>query len=239
VSAPDPAAPGGPQTPPDPRTEAGRAALIRAWTTIDRAPLVPEIALHLASEVTPLWAATEETLARTDLPPPYWAFAWAGGQALARYVLDRPATVAGKRVLDLAAGGGIVAVAAAPAGAAAVTASEIDAFAGTAVALNAALNGVAVTPLVADVLEGDPPGPFDVVLAGDVCYEKPMAERVVAFLRARAAEGAAVLLADPGRAYVPTDGLAELARYAVPVPLDLEDRPLRETAVHRLGPATA
>ncbi|MEQ8968517.1 MAG: 50S ribosomal protein L11 methyltransferase [Azospirillaceae bacterium] len=220
---------------PDPSTEAGRAALIRGWTAVERAPLVPEIALHLATEVTPLWEATEATLARTGLPPPYWAFAWAGGQALARHLLDRPEIAAGRRVLDLAAGGGIAAIAAARAGAAAVTASEIDAFALTALRLNATLNGVRVETVAADLTAPDAPiVPADLLLAGDVCYEKPMADRVLAFLRARAAAGATVLIADPGRAYLPASGLEPLAAFDVPVPTDIEDRPVRRTTVYRL-----
>lgn len=211
-----------------------RAAFVRAQTALAAPPLVPEVRLYLASEVTPLWEATEVTLAASYVPPPYWAFAWPGGQALARHVLDHPALVRGKRVLDFAAGSGVTAIAAAMAGAAHVDAAEIDAIAIAAIALNAAANDVAIT-----CIEDDPVGSdagWDTVLAGDVCYEKPMAERVIPWLRGLARRGALVLLGDPGRAYVPREGLAELARYTVPTTLDLEDRTERETVIWKLLP---
>lgn len=220
------AAPG----PPGPRDP---AAFIRANTAIAAPPLVPEIRLHLASELVPLWQASEEELAARGVPPPYWAFAWAGGQALARYVLDNPEAVRGRHVLDLAAGCGLVAIAAARAGAARVEASEIDALAAAAIALNAPLNGVAVAVLREDLLDGPGRG-WDVVLAGDVCYEKPMAGRVAAWLTARAAEGARVLLGDPGRAYLPKAGLQRLARYSVPTTRELEDTDVRNAVVWRV-----
>ncbi len=208
-------------------------AFIAANTIVTSAPLVPEIRLHLATEVVPLWQATEATLAATGLPPPYWAFAWPGGQAIARHVLDTPRLAAGRRVLDLAAGCGIAAVAAAKSGAHTVTASEIDRFALAAIALNAGLNGVAVTALDRDVL-GDPPGDWDTILAGDLCYERPMADRVTLWIKAQARAGVTVLMGDPGRAYKPADGLAEVARYVVPTSRDLEDRDTRETIVWRM-----
>lgn len=204
---------------------------VRANTAIAAPPLTPEIRLHLAAAVTPLWQATEATLQQAQLPPPYWAFAWAGGQALARHVLDHPLLVAGRRVLDFGAGSGVVAISAAKAGAL-VTAAEPDRFAGAALALNAALNGVEFEIETADLLAGD--GAWDAVLAGDMCYERPLAERLVPWLSARAREGALVLLGDPGRAYLPTNGLKALARYRVPTPLELEDREARETTVWRL-----
>jgi len=214
------------------------AAFVLAETAVARPPLVPEIRLHLAGEVTPLWLATEARLAAVNLPPPYWAFAWAGGQALARHVLDHPALVAGRRVLDLGAGSGLLALAAARAGAGEAAAAEIDPFALAAIRLNAALNGLAVTILFDDILDDDAAG-WDTVLVGDMCYERPLAARVFAWLgRARAA-GATVLLGDPGRAYLPGDGLAALATYAVPVSRELEDRDLRETTVYRLDGAGA
>ena len=209
-------------------------AFIRAQTALTAPPLVPEIRLHLAGAVTPLWRATEATLASTDVPPPYWAFAWPGGQALARYVLDHPEVVRGRRVLDFAAGSGLVAIAAARAQAAAVAAADIDAHAAAAIALNAAANEAAV-----DILTADPiglPSAWDVVLAGDVCYEQPMADRTLAWLRMLAAAGTDVLLGDPGRSYRPHDGLAELARYPVPTSLELETRTLCDTTVWRLLP---
>jgi predicted nicotinamide N-methyase len=190
-----------------------RAAFIRAQTRLFAPPLVPEIVLHLAARATDLWEATEAKLEATGLPPPYWAFAWPGGRALARLLLDRPELARGKRVLDFAAGCGIAGIAAAKCGAARVTTSEIDAFAGMAMELNAAANGVAL----------------DVRL--DDFYERPMADRIWPWLQARKAAGAVVLVADPGRAYLPGSGLAEIACYDVPTDLDLEDRTIRTTRV--------
>ncbi|MBL8690231.1 MAG: methyltransferase [Rhodospirillaceae bacterium] len=207
-------------------------AFIRANTEVTAASLVPEIRLHLATEVVPLWQATEASLEKAGLPPPYWAFAWPGGQACARHVLDNPRLVAGRRVLDLAAGCGVAAVAAAKLGARA-SASEIDRFALAAIALNAALNGVEVAPIDRDVLD-DPPGDWDTVLAGDLCYERPMADRVASWIKAQARAGVTVLMGDPGRAYKPADGLAEVARYVVPTSRDLEDRETRETILWRV-----
>jgi predicted nicotinamide N-methyase len=212
---------------------ADAGSFIRANTAIDTPPLVPEIRLHLAGEITPLWQATEAMLAREQLPPPYWAFAWAGGQALARHVLDHPDLVRGKSVLDFGAGAGLLALAAAKSGAVEVVAAEIDPFAGTAIRLNAALNGLGVAVESADVI-GRFPVPFQVVLAGDMCYERPLAERLTQWLRRLAGEGVLVLLGDPGRAYLPRAGLEELARYSVPTPLDLEDRAMREGVVWRM-----
>ncbi|MBX6367009.1 MAG: methyltransferase [Rhodospirillales bacterium] len=201
---------------------------VRANTALTAPPLVPEIALHLATEVTPLWEATEAELQRIGLPPPYWAFAWPGGSALARYVLDHPELVAGRRVLDFGAGSGLVAIAAAKAGAHAM-AAEIDAFAAAAIRLNAAANSVEVEIETSDVIGAE--CAWDVILAGDMCYERPLAERLVRWLRR---VPALVLLGDPGRSYVPRDGLELLARYVVPTSRDLEDRDSRETAVWRL-----
>ncbi|HEX6979140.1 MAG TPA: 50S ribosomal protein L11 methyltransferase [Alphaproteobacteria bacterium] len=211
-------------------------AFVRAQTAIAAPPLVPELRLHLATEVTPLWQATEAVLARTNLPPPYWAFAWPGGQALARYVLDHPDVVRGRAVLDFAAGSGIGAIAAAKAGAARVTATDIDAHAAAAMRLNAAANGVTFAISTDDLTRADDAddGVWDVVLAGDVCYERPMAEAVLAWLRRQVGRGAVVLMADPGRAYLPSSGLVEIARYDVPTSPDLEDRPMRTTRVLRL-----
>ena len=209
-----------------------KADFIRANTVLAPPPLVPEITLHLASEVTPLWQATEAELAASQLPPPYWAFAWAGGQALARHILDHRGLVAGRSVLDFGAGSGLVAIAAAKGGAR-VTAAETDPFAAAAIALNAAANAVGVQVESADIIGSAPR--WDVILAGDMCYERPLAERLTAWLADCAAAGALVLLGDPGRAYLPRAGLVEVARYTVPTPLELEDRTSRETIVWRLG----
>src|SRR5438094_10312762 len=199
------------------------ADFVRQKTAITAPPLVPEIRLHLATEVTPIWQATEESLARNGLPPPFWAFAWAGGQSLARYVLDHPETVAGREVLDFGSGSGLVAIAAAKAGAARVTAADIDPFAAAAIAANAALNSVAIEVVTADLSDGDKRF-WKLVTAGDVCYEQPMAERAMRWLRLLAGRGSTVLLGDPGRAHVPGDGLCELARYEVPTSHELEGR---------------
>lgn len=214
-------------------SEPNPVQFIRAWTVLAPPPLCPELVLHLAGPVTPLWEATETTLEREGLPPPYWAFAWPGGQALARHLLDNKPLVAGKRVLDFAAGCGIAGIAAAKAGAARVVASDLDGFARAAIALNASLNGAEVEASEADFCAGGA-AEFDVILAGDVCYERPMAERVWPWLQAQARRGADVWLADPGRAYLPKESLSEVARYAVPTSLELEDRIERNTAVYRV-----
>jgi predicted nicotinamide N-methyase len=211
------------------------ASFVRRNTAIAAPPLVPEIRLHLASEITPIWQATEESLARSAVPPPFWAFAWAGGQALARYVLDRPAEVAGRFVLDFGAGSGLVAIAAAKAGAAGVLAAEIDHFAAAAIAMNATLNEVLVTVTTADVIDTADPR-WDVVTAGDVCYEQPMAARVARWLAALAGRGSRVLLGDPGRAYLPANRLRERARYLVPTSRELEGRDTRDGVVWQVLP---
>ncbi len=214
-------------------TAPDHAAFIRAHAAVARPPLVPEIALYQATEITPLWQAAEDWLEREGLDPPFWAFAWAGGQALARYLLDSPDTVAGRAVLDFAAGSGLVGIAAALAGAARVEAVDVDACAGAAMSLNARLNGVQIEPRVADLVGTSSRG-WDVVLAGDVCYERPMAERVGPWLRSLAAGGALVLLGDPGRAYLPESGLTQLARYAVETTREIEDTDVRNARVWRV-----
>jgi predicted nicotinamide N-methyase len=206
------------------------ALFIRRNTEILAPPLVPEIRLHLASEITPIWQATEETLARSGLPPPFWAFAWAGGQALARFLLDHRGLVAGRGLLDFGAGSGLVAIAAAKAGAHPVLAAEIDHFAAAAIAANAALNDAGVAATTADLVD-TVDSRWAVVAAGDVCYERAMADRVVRWLRALARRGALVLLGDPGRAYLPDSGLRERARYRVPTSRELEDRDFRDAVV--------
>ncbi|WP_119678069.1 class I SAM-dependent methyltransferase [Indioceanicola profundi] len=208
---------------------------VRAHTAIGRAPLLPELRLHLATEITPLWEATEAWLERNGVPPPFWAFAWAGGQALARHVLDHPEIVRGKRVLDFATGGGLVALAAAKSGAAHVMAAEIDPFAIAATRLNDALNGLAVETTCQDLIGSPLPG-IDVLLAGDICYERPLAERALAWFKAVAATGTLVLIGDPGRTYLPREGLEHRATYIVPTSRELEDREERETKVWRVPP---
>lgn len=211
------------------------AAFIRANTRLSAPRLIPEIVLHQADRLLPLWRATEPDLEALGLPPPYWAFAWAGGQALARYLLDNPDTVAGKTVLDFGAGSGLGAIAAARAGAARVIAAEIDAFARAAIALNAAANGVSLEIVAADLVGADDPA-WQAVIAGDVCYEQPMAGRVEAWLRALARR-APVLIGDPKRSYFPAAGLDLLARYTVPTTTEIEDSDLRAAAVWRVLPA--
>jgi predicted nicotinamide N-methyase len=211
-----------------------RAAFIRANTRLFAPRLVPEIGLYQADALVPLWRATEPDLAVLGLPPPYWAFAWAGGQALARYILDHPDTVAGKTVLDFGSGSGLGAIAAAAAGAGHVIAAEIDAFALTAIALNAEANGVTLEIAGADLIGRDDPG-WQVVIAGDVCYEQPMAGNVTAWLRSLAGR-ALVMIGDPQRSYFPSDGLVLLARYAVETTIEIEDGDLRSAAVWRMQP---
>ncbi|MEJ0018251.1 MAG: 50S ribosomal protein L11 methyltransferase [Acetobacteraceae bacterium] len=207
-------------------------AFIAAHAVLGQAPLVPEIALHLASEITPIWQATESWLAEHNVEPPFWAFAWPGGQALARHVLDHPSCVAGRRVLDFAAGGGIAAIACAQAGAAFVEAAEIDRMARAAIALNAAANGVDVGLPDSDVVGSA--SRWDLILCGDVCYEAPMTAHILPWLRRMAGE-AEVWVADPGRAYLPADGLTAFATYRVPTSLELEDRTERVVTLYRLG----
>jgi predicted nicotinamide N-methyase len=210
------------------RTGENHRVFVQAHTVVAPVPLVPELLLHQADEPIALWESTERA-GGTEQPPPFWAFAWAGGQALARYVLDHPDTVAGRRVLDLATGSGLVAVAAARAGAAAVTANDVDPLSLAAALANAAVNGVTVEAVEGDLLDGTPEG-YDVVLAGDVCYSREMTARVLPFLRA--ATGL-VLLGDPGRAYLPS-GLVRVAGYDVPVTEALESTTVRHTTVWRI-----
>jgi predicted nicotinamide N-methyase len=203
------------------------AEFVRAHTRLERPALVPEVQLHVAADVVALWEAMEQVGPAEE--PPFWAAAWPGGQALARYVLDTPELVAGRTVLDLGSGSGLVAVAALQAGARAVVASDPDPYSATAVAVNAATNGVAPIEVVGDLLDEDPPD-VDVVLAGDVCYDRAMTERVLPFLGQAWLRGATVLLGDPGRRYVPQEGLLAVAAYDVPD----SDGPVRRTTVWRL-----
>ena len=228
---------------------ASLADFIRSRTAVAAPPLIPEIRLHLSGEEpTALWEHTERETGRSDLPPPFWAYPWAGGIALARYLLDHPERAAGRVVLDLASGSGLVAVAAARAGAARVIASDIDPMAVAAIALNAAVNGVEILVTDADLLTGDEaaaallagqaslPAP-DLVVVGDACYERRMAHRMLAFLRRAQSSGASALLGDPGRAYLPATGLEPLARYVVPAWPGLEDAEVKESRVWQLASA--
>lgn len=210
-----------------------RPSFIEANTTILPVPHAPEISLHVAGEATALWEKTEEELGEIGLPPPFWAFAWAGGQALARYLLDHPHVVADRSVLDFASGSGLVAIAAAKAGARQVEASDIDPFATAAIALNARLNGVAVSAHSGDLIGTDEG--WDVVLAGDICYERDLAAQVMAWLTNLAARGAVVLIGDPGRTYLPRERLTAIATYEVPVTRELEDNEVKRSSVWRLS----
>ena len=215
-------------------TLAARRAFILGNTRLQRPPHTPEIELRLADEITPIWRLTEEALEALGVAPPFWAFAWAGGQALARYVMDHPQVVAGKAVIDFASGSGIVAVAAMRAGARRVLAADIDVFCGAAVGLNAEANTVAVDFTEENLLQAPPPAWAQVILAGDICYEKPLAEQVMAWLAAAKTGGATVLIGDPGRSYFPREGLVKLAEYQVPTTRELEDMEVKRTAVWTL-----
>jgi predicted nicotinamide N-methyase len=206
------------------------AAFVRDHTVLSTAPHVPEVRLHLATEITPIWQATEAWLAERNVAPPFWAFAWPGGQALARHVLDNPATVAGKRVLDFAAGGGIAAIACAMGGAALVEAAEIDPMALAAIALNADANRTAISP-IGDIVGAD--CRWDLILCGDICYEAPMTGHIMPWLT-RMSGAAEVWIADPGRSYLPKSGLAAFAAYSIETTLELEDRPSRDVVLYRL-----
>lgn len=197
-------------------------------------PHTAELSLHLADEITPIWRLTEEALLEIGLPPPFWAFAWAGGQALARYVLDNPMAVAGKAVIDFASGSGIVAIAAARAGAARILAADIDGYCGEALSLNTQANGVLVGYTDVDLLDAPPPAWAEVILAGDICYEKPLAERALAWLAIALTNGATVLIGDPGRSYFPRIGLIKRAEYQVITTRELEDMEVKKTAVWAL-----
>lgn len=219
----------------EPPAIADPTTFIRANTRLLPVPLVPEICLHVADEAVPLWSKTEEELGAAGLPPPFWAFAWAGGQALARFVLDHRDHVAGRDVLDLASGSGLVAIAAMKAGAARVIAYDIDQFARTAIAINAADNDVSFEARGDDLL-GDAIAPdAQTILAGDIFYERDTAARAFAFLAAQAARGVTVLIGDPGRSYLPKDKLHKLTEYQVPVTRDLEDAEIKNTAVWTLA----
>jgi predicted nicotinamide N-methyase len=210
---------------------------IRANTALERPAMVPELELWLASEYVPIWQATEDWLEQHNVDPPYWAFCWPGGQAIARFLLDNPERVRGKRVIDFAAGSGVASMAAARAGAASVVANDIDLLSLVAARLNAEANGLAFDISADDWLAEPAEAPIaDVVIAGDVCYEREMSARALAWLRGHAEAGRLVLLGDPGRNYFSAQGLEELARYEIPTSLQLENRGMRETVVWRVLP---
>jgi predicted nicotinamide N-methyase len=208
-----------------------RRAFIEANTRLLSPPLAPHLRLHLADEAVALWQKTEEELGEIGLPPPFWAFSWAGGQALAKFIEERPETVAGKFVLDFASGSGLVAIAAARAGAARVEASEIDEFALTAIAMNARENGVAIELRAGDLIGAD--GGWEVVLAGDISYERDMAEAATAWLKRLAVRGAEVWIGDPGRSYLARDSLECIVEYLAPVSRALEDAEVKRSGVYR------
>jgi len=201
-----------------------------ASTTLLPTPLVPEVSLYCAENAYDVWSLTDD--GDESAPMPFWSFPWAGGQALARYLLDHPDVVAGRRVLDLAAGSGLVAIAAALAGAADVTANDIDPYAAAAQEMNAKANGVRISTVMADLLDTDTDA--DVVLAGDVCYERDLSDRMLAFLTRAHRRGASVLLGDPGRTYLPRERLAEVASYDVPTTLVLEEQQTKRTTIWTL-----
>ncbi len=212
------------------------ADFIRSNTKLLAVPLVPEIRLHLAEESLPIWQKTEEELGQMNVPPPYWAFAWAGGQALARHLLDNPALAAGRRVLDLGAGSALAGIAAMLAGAAHVLAAEIDTLALAAIRLNAEANAVPIEIIATDLL-AEPAqeiAGIEAVLVGDLFYERALAERVLAFIEAAHAGGAEVLVGDPRRSYFPAERFRQVAEYRVPVTRELEDAEIKRTAVWQL-----
>jgi predicted nicotinamide N-methyase len=208
-------------------------AFVRAQTSVTQPTFVPELSLYLAASLTEIWEAIEKRVGESTQPP-FWAFAWPGSLAFARYLVDNPGVVAGRSVLDFAAGSGLAGIAAARAGAKSVLACDVDPLAAVAQRLNAELNGVAVQTLTRNLVDRDFP-PVDVVLAGDVCYERDMARSSTRWLRDMASQGAEVLLADPGRMYVPRDGLAPLVQYDVPTTLDLERDEHMHTTIWRIS----
>ncbi|MFZ2467479.1 MAG: methyltransferase [Parvibaculum sedimenti] len=209
------------------------AAFIRANTALHEPPLVPEVKLHLASEIVPIWQMTEEELEKSGLPPPFWAFAWAGGQALSRYILDHPEVVRGKRVLDFGSGSGMIGIAAMKANAASVLAADIDIFAAASIRLNAEVNSVSLDVTTEDIV-GSPNQGWDVILIGDMCYERPLAERIEKWVHSLVDGGATALIGDPGRTYLPKSGLEKLISYAVKTTRELEDTDVRNTSVWRV-----
>lgn len=211
--------------------ESHEIEFIRLWTRVASPPLVPEVHLLLGDSVTPLWEALE-TAVESQVPPPFWAFAWPGGQALARFLLDHPETVRGGNVLDFGAGSGLTAIASRMAGAARVVAADLDPWAAAAIHLNADLNSVSLEVTTQDMI-GDSLDGVDFILIGDMCYEKPLAGRIVPWLARLVHKGKTVLVGDPGRNYLPAQGLVSLCAYDIPTTEDLESRPVRHTTVYR------
>jgi len=216
------------------KTSEDRKRFIRANTSLLAPPLVPEIRLHLAAESLPIWQKTEEELGEMNLPPPFWAFAWAGGQALARYLLDNPTLAKDAGALDLGSGSGLVAIAAAKSGAHRALAADIDAFAEAAIQLNAAANDVELATSTSDCLTS-PPAPIAVMLVGDLFYERELADRVLIAIDGAVSRGALVLIGDPQRSYFPKGRFTQVAEYRVPVTRELEDSEIKRTAVWRAG----
>ncbi len=210
-------------------------AFIQAHTRPLPVPSLPAIQLYQADEVTPLWLLTEADLHRERLAPPFWAFAWSGGQALGRYVLEHPEIVVGKRVLDIACGSGLVGVSARQSGAASVLCNDIDPYAGAAVALNAALNQVELAFTGKDLLDAPLPD-VDVILAGDICYEKPMTDAMLTYFARAVRQGIDVYIGDPHRSYFPKSGLRKLADYDIFTNADIEDAAVKPASVWKLEP---
>ncbi len=210
-------------------------AFIRGNTALLSPPLVPEIRLHLAEELLPIWRRTEEELGEMNVPPPFWAFAWAGGQALARYLIDNPGLAAGRSVLDLGTGSGLTAIAAMLAGASDVLAADVDAVALEATRLNAEANDVAVSVSGRDLLSDTPDARFGLVLVADLFYERELSQRVLDYIARAAASGAVVLVGDPQRSYFPRERFVEVTHYSVPVTRELEDAEIKRTAVWRFA----
>lgn len=216
-----------------PRSTADWQTFIRDNTKLLSPPLVPEIKLHLAEESLPIWQKTEEELGEMNVPPPYWAFAWAGGQALARYLLDNPSIAGDETVLDLGSGSGLTAIAARMAGAQSALATDVDGVALIAVGMNAGANNVVIEITAEDVLDGGP-GAAGLVLAGDLFYERALSTRMLTFIDACTKAGAVVLVGDPQRSYFPRDRFEAVAEYRVPVTRELEDAEIKNAAVWRL-----
>lgn len=206
---------------------------VAANTRLLPVPHVPEILLHVANEALPIWEKTEQELGEIGLPPPFWAFAWAGGQALARFLIDNPESVAGKRVIDFASGSGLVAIAALRAGAACVLATDIDPICRAAMDINARANNVRFDVELSDITS-EPSRGYDVICAGDVFYESDMANRIMAWFVAEQVSGARIFIGDPGRSYLPRDKLDRVANYQVPVTRTLEDADIKATSVWTL-----